>query len=535
MSTARAPSRRRLQPSRDFVHRTRSEATSHTSPGARVRDRAAPLVVVLLAIALRLINLGHSYWGDEQATVRLLRQSFWQMLRHGIPGSESTPPLYYVIASAWSHVFGTSEVAVRSLTALIGVATVVVAYAIGVELRSRRAGLILSTFVAVSPLMVWFSQDARAYGLMVLLTSVGLLFFAQALRTSTSKSIWLWALASALALTAHYFAIFVVVPEALVLLLGRKTRSRAVWPTASVGTVWLVLVPLLLFQRSQAHHLSWITFLSLLERLKMTLQFFATGSWNLSFALLAIVAAVIAAVIAVAFAAHRIHRRELIILGVGVSGLLLPIIASLVGFDYVNYQNLLTAWMPFAAVLASALAGLRRVGALFAVVLGGVALAATVKIQATPALQTPNWRLAAETVSAEPPNTVFVEYPDFDAGALLWYNPGVSIVKSAAPYLFPKELGLRSVRTRRIVILAEDPWVYSAAHTLVLHAPPGFHQVSKTAFSTFVLVTDVAPHPERVAVDPLVSMRPSGYLLATSQWRSTVFFDRHVAPRASAG
>ena len=76
-------------------------------------------------------------------TVRLLRESPWYMFRHGIPGNESTPPLYYLMASMWSRLFGTGEFAVRSLTAIIGVATVAVAYPIGVELRSRRAGLIL--------------------------------------------------------------------------------------------------------------------------------------------------------------------------------------------------------------------------------------------------------------------------------------------------------------------------------------------------------------------------------------------------------
>src|SRR6185312_5907016 len=102
----------------------------------------------------------------------------------------------------------------RSLSALVGVATVVVAYAIGVELRSRRGGLILAAFVALSPLAVWYSQDARAYSLLIFLTSLALLFFAQALRTESSRSIWLWAFAAAAALTAHYFAIFVVIPEA---------------------------------------------------------------------------------------------------------------------------------------------------------------------------------------------------------------------------------------------------------------------------------------------------------------------------------
>src|SRR4029077_1219135 len=113
-------------------------ARSDSASGARSRVWYwAPLAVVLVvASVLRLINLAHSYWGDEIVTVHLLRESPWYMIRHGIPGDESTPPLYYVIASMWSRLFGADEFAVRSLTAIIGVATVAVAYPIGVELRS---------------------------------------------------------------------------------------------------------------------------------------------------------------------------------------------------------------------------------------------------------------------------------------------------------------------------------------------------------------------------------------------------------------
>jgi mannosyltransferase len=504
----------------------RSEIASRSDSASGARSRVwhwAPLALVLvIGLVLRLINLGHSYWGDETVTVHLLRESPWYMFRHGIPGDESTPPLYYVIASMWSRLFGTGEFALRSLTAIIGVATVAVAYPIGVELRSRRAGLILASLVAVSPLMVWFSQDARSYALLILLTSVALLFFAQALRTTSSKSIWLWAFASAAALTAHYFAAFVILPEALVLLFARKTRSRAVWPSALVAFTWIALLPLLLFQASHAGNVSWIKFLRLTDWLKLTLQFFETGSWALSFLLLAAVTAAIAGIVGYAFIAHRIDKREWLILGVGVSSILLPLIAALAGHDYFNYQNLVASWMPFAAVVAVALASLKRAGTVLAVAVCGLALAATVKIQATPDLQRPNWRQAAHVLSAEPPHTLFVIYPAFDFLALKWYGRSVSNVTSD------------SVRTRRVVVLAEDPWSYSAAHTLVLHTPAGFHETARRSFSTFVMVTYSAPRAVRVSAHRLSSMRPSGHLLSNTPWTSWVFFDRPARTQPSS-
>ena len=99
-------------------------------------------------------------------------------------GSESNPPLYYVLAWGWAKAFGTGEVGLRSLSALFGAATVPLAYCIGAELANRRAGLIAAALVAVSPMLIWYSQEARSYALLVFFCAASLLFFARALRTA---------------------------------------------------------------------------------------------------------------------------------------------------------------------------------------------------------------------------------------------------------------------------------------------------------------------------------------------------------------
>src|SRR3954467_11824543 len=67
------------------------------------------------AVALRLWGLGaQSFWYDEALTVDLVHGSFGHMLAGG-HDQEPNPPLYYTLAWAWAHVFGQSEVALRSL------------------------------------------------------------------------------------------------------------------------------------------------------------------------------------------------------------------------------------------------------------------------------------------------------------------------------------------------------------------------------------------------------------------------------------
>ena len=115
--------------------------------GSTVFWIAAGLVAV--GVGIRFATLGlQSYHHDEVITAaRVLPGSFVHML-HEVHRSESTPPLYYMVAWAWSKFFGVSEVGLRSLSALFGALTIPIAFLIGRELAGRRAGLLTMAMVA---------------------------------------------------------------------------------------------------------------------------------------------------------------------------------------------------------------------------------------------------------------------------------------------------------------------------------------------------------------------------------------------------
>src|SRR4029077_16358123 len=194
----------------------------------RARSRAFWIVagLTVIAAALRFATLGaQAYHHDEIVTAsRVLRDGFWHAME-AVGFSESAPPLYYALAWVWTQLTGTGEFGLRSLSALGGVATVPVAYLLGAELRHRRAGIAAAALVAVNPMLLWYSQEARGYALLALLTAVAALYFVRALAGGRRRDFTVWGVASALALATHYFAIFPIALEATWLLWRRGRRA----------------------------------------------------------------------------------------------------------------------------------------------------------------------------------------------------------------------------------------------------------------------------------------------------------------------
>ena len=232
--------------------------------------------LVLLAAVLRLSTLDvQSFWYDEAFTpVHVLHSSLSATL-HAVVHTENTPPLWYLIAWLDARVLGDGEIALRLPSALAGIATVPVVWAIAAELAGRRAALLAAALVAVNPLFVWYSQEARAYGLFVLTAALAMLCFVRALREPTRGRLALFALAGALALLSHYFAVFLLAPMVLWLLADPRARRAAVPVAAALALVGLALLPLISAQGG--HGTQWIGRWALSSRLQAIPQYYLTG------------------------------------------------------------------------------------------------------------------------------------------------------------------------------------------------------------------------------------------------------------------
>ncbi len=400
-----------------------------------------------LAAALRFATLGaQAYHHDEVVTAsRVLRGDFAHAME-AVGFSESAPPLYYALAWLWTQLTGTGEVGLRSLSALAGVATVPVAYLLGAELRERRAGYLAAALVAVNPMLLWYSQEARGYALLVLFTSLAALYFVRALGEAPSRgpgNLRLWGVFSALALATHYFAIFPVALEVAWLLWRHRRRALAgLWIPVAAG---LALTPLLVHQMSLGHA-EWIDDRSLGHRLWETGVTFMVGETGDIVArpesVLPAVVPLLAALAALVLLAVRGDRGEkragATMLALAAATIVVPLLAAIApGKDYLLARNLIPALVPLLVAVAIGATArgkasaapftghdrTRRtgsVGTVVAALLLVYSLGFCVYVSVSPAWQRPDWRAVAARIG-EPRAPRAIVLWTLGAASLRWY------------------------------------------------------------------------------------------------------------------
>jgi mannosyltransferase len=364
-----------------------------------------PLAAVLaLAAALRFSTLGlQSLWYDEAFTpVHVLHSSLAATL-HSVVHSENSPPLWYVLEWLDVRAFGDGALALRVPSALAGLATVWVVWAIGEELAGRRCALVGSAFVAVNPLFVWYSQEARVYALFALTSAVAMLCWVRAWREPTPRRVAIFVIAGAVALLTHYFAAFLLLGMVLWLLRDPASRRPALGAAIALLVVGLALLPLIVAQGG--HGTQWIGRWALSSRLEAIPQYYLTGYSGapLGHGIELLVALPLLAAVALALARTHEAAQTTPALAAGVvagAGILVPLALAVLGADYLAPRNLLAAMVPLSVMLA-ALVALPAAGsaplALAAAAAAGF-LALSVDVNLSPRLQRGNWRGVARAL-----------------------------------------------------------------------------------------------------------------------------------------
>ena len=414
-----------------------------------------------------------------------------------IPHSEATPYLYYVLVWPWTHLFGSSEAGIRSFSALAGTATVVAAYGAGAALLSRRVGLIAAALVAVNPFLIWYSQEARAYALVTLFIAVGLWFLGRALE-GYRRALAGWAILSGLALATHYFAAFVVIPEAVWLLARVPARRRAVIAVLIPAAVLAAELPLLLAQRGNGQSATQSSFVKRVVGIPKDLVVGFSFPSELVGTIVAALLVLGGLLLLVWRTPIRDRPRAFLTGAVAIFAIVAPIVLAGGGADYVTARNAIVAVVPAAVCLGAGYAA-TRVGVVMAAMLCALSLAIGLSVSLDKKYGRTDWRGLAHAIGPAPVQRALVVTPDIDAALWRIYLPKV------------QELDDRRARVREIVVAGlATQGGFSAGAVKPPPAtprppPPGFELVGARLTPTFALIRYrvVGAQPRAVSIGKL--------------------------------
>ncbi len=128
-------------------------------------------VVILIAAALtRFWRLEfHSFWFDEAVSLAWARANPADILRITMQLSrDKHPPAYYLALNYWQGLlewFGAAEsdAALRTFGVLMGLLMVWGIIRLATQVSGRATGLLAGLFVALAPVLVWYSQELRMF------------------------------------------------------------------------------------------------------------------------------------------------------------------------------------------------------------------------------------------------------------------------------------------------------------------------------------------------------------------------------------
>lgn len=165
-----------------------------------------PLILALsavLGVLLRLDGIGSSLWMDEFGTLWVVEGSLREVWIRA-SNFQGQSPFYYSFVWLALQLFGESEIALRIPSLLFGLSTWGVLSIGAWILFGSQAGLCAFLIAALDPTLIHASADARPYGLAFLMLALTTVGFVRASLTGDATARYLWMIAGAGTMWAHY-------------------------------------------------------------------------------------------------------------------------------------------------------------------------------------------------------------------------------------------------------------------------------------------------------------------------------------------
>jgi len=184
-----------------------------------------------------LFFLNQSFWRDEAFSYFMAKKNIIEIIF--LTAKDFNPPLYYFLLHFWMKVFGSSEIALRSLSIIFYWGTIYVAFLFLNEvfkMKEKKASYYLILFI-FNPLLLYYAFEARMYSMFAFLAALSYYAFYK-------KNVRLYLIATVMGLFTHYFMILVVLSQLLFLIINKKSvdyiKRKTVYLSLLFFSPWLI-------------------------------------------------------------------------------------------------------------------------------------------------------------------------------------------------------------------------------------------------------------------------------------------------------
>jgi len=223
-------------------------------------------LILILGFVLRYYHLGeHSLWSDEFYTVMQMQKGLGQLLTETIKTSQA--PLYYILVTFWTRIFGMSEFSLRFPSLLFSFISIAIFYCLGRDLYEKKVGLIGAFLLSISPCAINYAQQCRPYALFWLTALLSFWFFYRALKINTSVDWILYIFFTILVPLTHYSGLTFIITQNVIFFVFFFSRKLCNKWLIGQGILILLLLPLLplMFSLTQAPYLKIVRWISPVE------------------------------------------------------------------------------------------------------------------------------------------------------------------------------------------------------------------------------------------------------------------------------
>lgn len=223
-------------------------------------ERLIFIAVIFFTAAIRIAFIEQkNLWFDEIYSWHITQGTVSQIVDD--TSSDLHPPFYYFVLKLWNNVFGDSVFSMRMLSVLFSLASAIILFFLCLKITSNQNSIIILFLFAVSPLNLFYSQEARMASLNLFLNILSVYSVIRIIESSQNKNIlkdkfsYLFIIFSIMACYTHYFSIPVFAANSLWLLISPRKNRKAFISVILFITIVIITyfpwIPILLSQASR--------------------------------------------------------------------------------------------------------------------------------------------------------------------------------------------------------------------------------------------------------------------------------------------